>query len=97
MDRRQFFKYGLFGVAASVGALTKPMVVKAADRAVLYGRAAIDMDGRGGYNIWLATHTWSGSLHQGCGVCVKCVGVLKKGQRILWFPDGSVMGVNDVD
>lgn len=92
MNRRQFFSRA--AACAGIGALVAgtPATAKVDERAVLYGRAATDMSG-GEYNIWLETHAWSGSPDTGCGVCVGCARGLKKGQEILWFPDGTVVGV----
>ncbi len=109
MDRRQFFKSvaavcaGVV-VAPAVSTRINPYadaphgmpywIWKCRDKSVVYGVAAHDVCGPGYYTSidigvgWPRVFEWEDHY-----VIVKSAAPIKKGQKLRWFPDGTIMGV----
>lgn len=93
MNRRQFFKHTAVACAVGAVAATKPVIAQAKDRSVVYGVAAHDICGPGYYTSldigvgWPRAFEWEDHY-----VIVETVAPIKRGQKIRWFPDGTITG-----
>lgn len=96
MNRRQFFKRTAVVCATGTAVAAKPVVAGAEDRSVVYG-VACDYYKKG----WIAW--WNGTRWQDCWnynsgtICLECIGDIEPGQKIRWFPNGTIMGVKKIE
>ncbi len=88
--RRQFFKtLAAIAIAGTVAVVTPAVVRGKSDRSVVWGEATRHpAPGKGCYWLYVS---YQGSLFNYCWV--RTTKPIKKGQALVWNPDGTVRGV----